>query len=561
MVMKMSSRTAAALARDASVESSTAPLVQLRAGSHAPTQRAKLLDLRWQPTADAPFERAASRPKWRGFAEHVRVHDPIAGGLFWALARDFVGNPYDATDGYRQWLDLETDVSRYEIVTGPDMVELVVHHRAPANRGGICPRPDDLLERLHAVGGLPVVHGTGLVYMVARAAFLRGELEVAARIVDDALAQERHFVLETAAFALDKARHGDLPPFLEDVFGDKSEFFRDRVCRKPFTEFQVDTRGDVYICCPSYLNLPVGNIRTESYEAILNSPMAVKIRRSILDGTYRYCSRSACPAIRGNALQHKDDSRHDADMRQYIDNASGVVDRAHFVHLSIDSTCNLSCPSCRNEKIAEKPETVNWKLEATDNVLLPMLERADMVMMSGNGDVFMSKPCRRILERVSRQTHPRLRFEFITNGVLFDEKMWNSYPNIHDMVASVRVSVDAATESTYASVRRGGDFPKLRSNLEFLADLHRRGVFETFYISMVYQHENMHEMAAFAQWAQALDCTGVIFEPLLDWNAYPRGEYDRRAVHLPSHPDHAEFRRLLDDPALRGRHIIATSWY
>src|SRR5690348_4241453 len=71
-------------------------------------------------------------------------------------------------------------------------------------------------------------------------------------------------------------------------------------CSKPFSWFEVQGReeqGDTYMCCPSWLDKPIGNLLRSSVEEVWNGPIAADIRRSILDGSFDYCSRVRCPFL------------------------------------------------------------------------------------------------------------------------------------------------------------------------------------------------------------------------------------------------------------------------
>ena len=65
-----------------------------------------------------------------------------------------------------------------------------------------------------------------------------------------------------------------------------SENQADYFCSRPFEDFQPAANGKTYFCCQSWLPIPIGDYRTETPEAIWNSPTAQEIRRSILDGDY-----------------------------------------------------------------------------------------------------------------------------------------------------------------------------------------------------------------------------------------------------------------------------------
>ena len=59
----------------------------------------------------------------------------------------------------------------------------------------------------------------------------------------------------------------------------------------------------------------------------------------------------------------------------------------------------------------------------------------------------------------------------MTNGILFDSRMWESIGGAQDAVCGVTVSIDAATAPTYAR-NRGASFDRLLGNLDFMAGLH-----------------------------------------------------------------------------------------
>ena len=185
-------------------------------------------------------------------------------------------------------------------------------------------------------------------------------------------------------------------------------------------------------------------------------------------------------------------------------------------------------------------------LKATESLVIPMLKKARSVTMNGYGDVFASKPCRQVLHQVNRKDNPELLINFITNAVLFTEDEWQKFQNIHDMVGTMRVSIDAASKSTYDKIRLGGDWDVLLKNLKFLSRLRDEGVIKRFIICFVYQRENFREMAEFAQLGKDLKCDLVIFDALLNWNTYADLELTARSVHYPTNPLHSEFLKEIE---------------
>ena len=73
--------------------------------------------------------------------------------------------------------------------------------------------------------------------------------------------------------------NSDIPDF------DTTGFF----CSQPFTNLEVNDRGEVRTCCAYWMNQTLGNITFDETENVLNSDTAQDIRKSILDGSFSYC--------------------------------------------------------------------------------------------------------------------------------------------------------------------------------------------------------------------------------------------------------------------------------
>ena len=72
-------------------------------------------------------------------------------------------------------------------------------------------------------------------------------------------------------------------------------------CSQPFNRFEVlgggGERGDVFFCCQSWLPKSIGNMKDQPVEQVWNSRAARDIRRSVLDGSFRYCKADVCPYL------------------------------------------------------------------------------------------------------------------------------------------------------------------------------------------------------------------------------------------------------------------------
>jgi len=323
-------------------------------------------------------------------------------------------------------------------------------------------------------------------------------------------------------------------------------------CSKPFIWFevtQVNEIGEVYMCCPSWLETPIGNLRYQSVMEIWNGKKAQEIRRSILDGSFKYCNRSRCPFLHtiSGPVQKIEDVK-DEDFKEIINKGLTVLPYGpKEINCCYDKSCNLSCPSCRKEVIIEKKNRKHI-LEVQNKICKEAVKDAQLLYITGSGDPFGSPFFRKWLQTMRRRDMPRLkRLHIHTNAQLWTPKMWKTIPDeIQQMVKTAEISIDAASSETYSINRRGGSFEGLLENLEFISILHKSIPMEWVGISMVVQENNFREMPDFVRLGKRFNF-GVYFSKLVDWGTYPEEEFYRRAVHFPTHSKYSELVNLLKD--------------
>jgi hypothetical protein len=325
-------------------------------------------------------------------------------------------------------------------------------------------------------------------------------------------------------------------------------------CSKPFEWFEVSRgreEGEVFLCCPSWLETPVGNLTRDSVKETWNGEAAQRIRRSILEGTFEYCNAARCPYLqtRSGPVQRVEDVT-DPELRAVIEGGLTVLPYGpRSVNCSYDRSCNLSCPSCRTQIIVEsrnRERISGIQGKINDDALAD----ARLLYITGSGDPFGSPFFRRWLQTMRRADMPKLQVIHLhTNGQLWTPRMWETIPEeIRALVKHADVSIDAADPATYAVNRRGGQFDVLLRNLEFIAGLRADGPLEWLGINMVVQANNFAEMPDFVRLGQQFGVDTVYFHQLVNWGTFSDAEFAARAVHRPTHPRHAELVGVLDDP-------------
>lgn len=334
----------------------------------------------------------------------------------------------------------------------------------------------------------------------------------------------------------------------------KSAALKDRFCGRPFDSFELQENGSVHLCCPTWLRWRAGNLHDSSAAEIWNSPVAQDIRRGILDGTFRHCNHDLCPEIQSGTLPTRAAAAKNPRWRAIMDaNATRLKGIPAFFNLSNDKSCNLSCPSCRTQRIQFNDGPGYEARKKLQDRLVESFFSAPtgqpfVVSVTGSGDPFASRIFRDFLFDLDRAKFPHMQVNLQTNGVLFTEKTWANLRKIHGAIGSVLVSFDAASEATYAITRRGGDWRQLLENMAFLAGRRSAGQIGELVLYFVVQKPNFREMPAFVRLAKRFAADRAYFSRAVNWGTWSVAEHEEQSVWNERHPLYAEFARIVADP-------------
>ena len=326
-----------------------------------------------------------------------------------------------------------------------------------------------------------------------------------------------------------------------------------RFCEHPFERLETQTRGRAMFCCPAWLPVPIGNLAEGSPDAVWNSVAAQDIRRSILDGSYRYCSRLYCPRLTEDHLPRQEEIADPVHRETIAGGRTVLPHPPRRLSLSHDRSCNLSCPSCRTRPIAARSGEVDRLNRMAEQVLLPLLTGTPRVVITGSGDPFGSRHFRWLIRQLTSGRFPGLRIDLQTNGLLLRDS-WQEL-GLEGYAHTLLISIDAVEPATYAVLRRGGAFDRLMENLAFAADLRRRRKLRRVRLDFVVQALNYREMPDAARLMRSLGLDGLKFQMLRSWNTYAAEEFAHHDVGSPGHPEFQQFLATLDDPALRGQDL------
>jgi hypothetical protein len=349
---------------------------------------------------------------------------------------------------------------------------------------------------------------------------------------------------------------------IQRYLGDDDGYMAERICPYPFERMDLQENGNAAVCCAHWMpGFSLGNVidgnRTAS--ELYNGEQAIAARRSVLDGSFRYCDHDKCPLISDDRLPTKNDvvqgiatpELTGENVKRGVEKGTLEFDTPSFVLLAFDQSCNLSCPSCRAHVITEKFELQSVKEKLIENSIMPTLKSAKTLNINPAGEIFVSRPLRRLLSRLNSKEFPGLKIDMISNGTLFNRREWEKFPGIHDMVATIRISTDGATKATFEKLRRGAEWEPFLDNMKFLAELRKSGAVKSLLFSFTYQIANFSEMPLFVELTRDIDPQRiVIFEKLENWGTFQDEAYREMAVHRMGHPLHEEFLSVIRHPNL-----------
>lgn len=326
-------------------------------------------------------------------------------------------------------------------------------------------------------------------------------------------------------------------------------------CPNPFTQLDVYEGGRAYSCCSSWLPTSIGNVGKRPLLEVWNSDTSQAIRRSILDGSFRYCDARICPRIQADDLPSLEEARaNEAWRKKIIDGQQVVIEDAPVViNLCNDSSCNLYCPSCRTQRtLHTRGREYETRQHLQDLITAQLFSRPSArhfrVNITGSGDPFASAVFRKFLFTLNGADFPNLRIHLQTNGVLLTPSNWRKMQRIHRNIAVVLISFDAASEATYAVTRPGGHWTTLLDNVRRLGELRRQGELQHLRLDFVVQQPNFREMPAFVALARSLGADRAAFSMVLDWGTWSPREYAAMCVWKQDHPQFQELLTVLRDP-------------
>lgn len=347
-------------------------------------------------------------------------------------------------------------------------------------------------------------------------------------------------------------------PALGDIMYDEynspdlCKFDKDaHVCDMPFYDVEIKHNGDVYLCCPAWNPVIIGNLLENDMRTIWNGVRANAVRTSVTDGSYKYCNHKTCPAMiagGGDRIIQKE---------AFVDPQRSLPRNFAF---SIDNTCNLTCPTCRTSKILSLDnETREKSLAILRSVFRSVFNEPhnDEVIMTfdGAGEIFFSGVYREIFETeevfLTPDKWPNFKVVLCTNGTMMTEKIQDKYRNMFNRSLGIRISIDAGNKDSYEKVRQGGDWELLWNNINYLYNNTLKSNSSISWAwNLILQDDNFESLPELVKLAHQYpeNLPEIYITNVLNWGTWSIEEYNKKAVWLPTAPRHSLLKEILSLP-------------
>jgi pyruvate-formate lyase-activating enzyme len=344
----------------------------------------------------------------------------------------------------------------------------------------------------------------------------------------------------------------------KSFYENPDEKLEKKACIVPFKHIEIHAGGQISACCHTWLPQWVGNILLDSTEDVIKNANRVLIQENMKQGRFDNCN-DQCPQL--NSLLSGEKNYWDI---VPIKKLNEKLEKATMnVGFSYDLSCNLQCPSCRNEMIYWDPfdpddhrgrhiAQIHDKVKELISVLVEEHHIVNL-NITGSGDAFASPLYWSYLKELAAGPIPKnLRINLKTNGVLMTEKHWQEIEPLWNYINYVEVSVDAFTEETYKIVRKNGNFKKLKNNLECFDQMVYNGCFGNlsgWQTNFIVQKDNFNELKDYTEWQLSYISEPVIWTNLLaQWHHIPDDKFKVMAIWQEDHIDRDKLIEILKDP-------------
>lgn len=263
----------------------------------------------------------------------------------------------------------------------------------------------------------------------------------------------------------------------------------------------------------------------------------IEFRKSVVDGSFKYCSKIECPNIVAGWLPIKENIE-DSDLKKIFEGNYEYIPDLKELHLSYDTHCNLKCPSCRNEIKVNNINEINRLDKSYEAYLEPIIHKMRHLCLSGCGEAMISPHSRKIIMSLSKEKCPELEVELRTNATALTSESWERLGESRNLIRHIAVSIDASNKSLFEKLRYPAKWENVCNNLKFIKQLRNDSLIDMFEFHVVVQKDNIGCLYDLALMAILYDADCITYSKIINWKGMTESEYSEINPFWIDHSSH-----------------------
>ncbi len=299
-------------------------------------------------------------------------------------------------------------------------------------------------------------------------------------------------------------------------------------CDAPFKSLYFGHSGYVLPCChnkPFYL----GKYPEQSIAEIWGATRAAHLRQALQNFDFS----NGCGGCMNQLTACNGFSSHIDAYNHLPSNVNGMPTEFQF---ELSNICNLECVMCNgnfSSLIRTKREGKPLRKEVYDQnfvpQLIPFLPTLKQAQFYG-GEPFLITIYHQIWDAIALH-NPAIQIKVQTNGTVLNTKLKEKLLQCN---FSIGLSIDSPVKQTYETIRVNAGFDELCQNVQWFVNYCKQ---KNTYCNISYcvMQQNVHEIAAMAQWCNRLQVPLTLQPVITPYKISVRGIATAQLQHIKNH--------------------------
>ena len=311
-------------------------------------------------------------------------------------------------------------------------------------------------------------------------------------------------------------------------------------CTQPFSRIEIYENGDVFNCCPPFINYySIGNIYKSSFDEIWNGEKVRDLRKKILSSDFSLCADNCNLKM-----------NYECDSTEFSETVDSYPSE---ISISSDNICNVRCKICRDSQHGIKHDKEKLE-EEIENLWLPVFKNAKILRFGCSGEPFASIKEMLIMKKAAEK-YPDLKFHFHTNGILGNEKKLKEL-KVFDKIDIITLSLHSASRWTYNKIVLGGNWDKVMENIKLYSKMRQDNLIKQFRMIFVVYSENYKDMEKFANLAKKYNAVAEFWALRLVENTQIGQNFEKYSLLNENHKHHKDLIKILKKPVFESENVI-----